>query len=1617
MSTSLVVPALCVTVALAALLFDVVSIRRVPAVALPLDATGMRGPSCRSKRIDKILTALVGVSFLLALAVSSLSVLDSAPVTVVINDALWSVFWMISLCSVVHIHNKSARLATLGQAQWLSYVVALCALVWAANEKRREAPSFDAVGIDSRDVRATLHSVILAFALLTLSTELAQRYYQNVGATLMQTEGRQPSPELKVSWLSRLTFAWIDALLLQGEKKALEDPDVWDLISSDKAEAAVNIFEHTKGAGKTFAWRLFEVRRGGLLTAALYQTCYSILGYRGPFFMFLILKHLQEPEKYPYLGWLSLVGLFVTSCVGAALQAAFQVYCTRVAMSARSILVDQIYQKSLQRAAGVGKSCEETTEKKTIFHRSDEVKASFGQIITLMSSDVNAVRDVIQEGPNDIVGLPIDIGLGIAGLVSLLGWQSGLIGLGVLAFTGPAISVVYKAAYAQILASRVATDARTTLTNEAIQNIRVLKFFGWEDSWAERIIDKRKEELRRVFQYSMTWIGMEILRWLGTMGVVFVTLLWHTLVLGETLTPAKAFTAIALLNIVGRTINFLPAVAMWLLRGHVAFSRINAFLNEDDLERYSQTSSDNFYTSDGKVSIRQGEFLYMGSASSVSAPAPAASSSAAKGRRGWFRLPWKTAVTVDEATEPLLSAPPAAAEPAVAAAEFRLRNVNIDFPIGKLSAIVGPTGSGKSSLLLALLGEMRRASGQISLSDPRSKNVAYAAQSPWCMNASVKENILFGAEFDAERYGRVLDACALRPDLGVIPGGENAEIGEKGINLSGGQKARISLARALYSPAEIILCDDPLSAVDATTARTLLRECFLGDLMRNRTIIIVTHAVDLVLPEAAFVVCMRDGAVAGAGTLEEVLADPALQVSIEQESFVEEEKEEKEKEEAAIEVGAVDAAAAGTSDAAPAVGNSSAPAVPLPRSDADTSSEAAKLTTVEGMSRGKVDRATYLKYFASAGGTWVFCAFIFGVILTQASSYSSDWWVKRWTESVGNAEEAVNTLSHAGNSCVSPSLFVAAGFVGSGKLVPDGHCGATATAVSALDQTQAERDRTLYFLGIYALFNLAVLVVDVSTYCLRVVCAQRASAEMHTDLLTAVLRSPMRWFEQIPSGRIIARFSKDLGTIDGPLIQVLHMFLQAIFLITCTLIVIGWAVPVSLFAIPVIILIYGRVGLLYVANSRELKRLDSVSSSPIYSLFSETLQGVTTIRAYGAESRLIQRMRDLLDRNHRHFFYSVAAGQWFNLRCNFLSAAFLAAVTAAILLGGLSAAWAGLVLNYQMQLVSRIRIAIQLRARLDMQLNSVERVMEYAAIPSEPPAIVENYRAPPGWPSDGRIVVKDLVIRYNPQGPDVLRGLSFTTDKSEKIGVVGRTGAGKSTLSLAFLRIVPIISGTIEIDGVDIGKLGLKDLRTRLTIVPQDPVLFEGTIRSNLDPLDAHTDAEIWSAVRDVGLIESLERNGVAAAAAAMKAATGGAGAPTSLASGDAFTFSLEFAIEENGGNLSLGQRQLVCLARALIRRSRVIILDEASASIDYVADALIQKAIRETFKASTVLTIAHRIRSIADYDRVLVLDSGAVVEYDTPANLMDMEGGIFARMCRQTGQAEELRALASKNK
>ncbi|KAJ3006603.1 hypothetical protein HKX48_009558 [Thoreauomyces humboldtii] len=1599
----IILPAVVSALALAGLSLDVLRMRKVPAVALPADSTGVRGTRLRWARVDKLLITAVGLQFAVSIATLGFSFFKHLYTETLIADGLWASFWMVGLLCTVFIFRNGQRLAALGSLQWISWMVALFVQLYVFEiqrmashhhlDRHHEPESRFPFNANPRTV---LHGASIVISVVILVTELFQKYYQNIGATLVFTEGRQPSPEYTVSWPARLTFSWFDEMLLGGEKKPLEDKDIWDLVESDKATAAARTFEATKTKQTSLFWRLFETRKKSLIIGVFMQSCYSLLTFRGAFFMFLILRYLQNPAENPYLGWLSAGGLFVTSCLFAVIQGQFQVYCTRIALMARCILVNEIYSKSLTRAAGIGKSRAETKDSKTMFDRSDDDKASYGKIVTIMSSDVNAVRDVIQEAPNDLVALPVEITVGVAGLVALLGWSAGMVGLLVMCVTSPAIAVVYKLAYKSIIASRVATDSRTNITNEAVQNIRVLKYFGWEDLYIGRIMAKRSEELRALVKFNIIWIGMEILRWAGTMGVIFVTFLWYTLIGGHTFTPATAFTAIALLHQVGETINFLPAISMWILRGQVAFKRINDFLEEEDLERYDADARNSYITDDGKLAIASGQFIYMG----IDTSEKTAEKKVDK-RKGWFRLPWKKAPVIDEEAAPLLAAGTTESPALPTVNEFKLRNINVDFPLGKLSAVVGNTGAGKSSLLLGLLGEMRRVSGTISLPDPREGGVSFASQTAFMMNNTVKENILFGAEFDEERYEAVIDGCALRSDLASLPNGSQTEIGEKGINLSGGQKARISLARAAYSKASIVLLDDPLSAVDASTARHILDHCLLG-LLKDRTTIIVTHAVDLVLPVAAFVVCLKDGGIAGSGTLAEVLANPDLNVTIEKEAHQQEEKKEAEDEAKAIETASDEITSSNDSPA-----DKTAKAVDAAASADSKKDNGKKLTEAEGMSRGKVDRGLYLKYFAAAGGIWMFGLFIVGIIANQAAEYGTDWWVKRWTETVGSGTNpsTMNAMNVGSDNCVDPASFVASSMMGFGGLFPVQKC--SPEAFQTLDAEQDERDRTVFFITVYGIFNLGVLVVELTTYCLRVFCAFSASTLLHKKLLTATFRSPMRWFETTPSGRIISRFSKDLATIDQPLIQMLHMFMKSISLILCTVVVIGWVVPSSLLALPVLYVVYRKVGTLFVTNSRELKRLDSVTSSPIYSLFGETLVGVSTIRAYGSEARLAKKMQELLDANHRHHFYNIVCSQWFNLRCNFLSAAFIAVVTTAIMMTGLSASWAGLVLSYQMQLVQRLRMTMQLHARVEMQMNAVERVVEYSNNELEPPLINPDYRAPEDWPSAGQVEVTDLVMRYAPDTPDVLKGVSFKTGAHEKVGVVGRTGAGKSTLSLAFLRIVPIAAGSIIIDGIDIGRLGLKDLRTRLTIVPQDPVLFEGTIRTNLDPMEIHTDQELWASVRSVGLVESLER--------ADKAAQAASGDTTTTTAGGASSFSLEFQVQENGSNLSLGQRQLCCLARALLRKSRLIILDEATASIDYFSDALIQKAIRDNFKHATVLTIAHRLRTICDYDRVLVLADGKVAEYDSPSNLMDREGGIFSRMCGETGHMEELRSIANK--
>ncbi|KAJ3042390.1 hypothetical protein HDV00_007346 [Rhizophlyctis rosea] len=898
-----------------------------------------------------------------------------------------------------------------------------------------------------------------------------------------------------------------------------------------------------------------------------------------------------------------------------------------------------------------------------------------------------------------------------------------------------------------------------------------------------------------------------------------------------------------------------------------------------------------------------------------------------------------------------------------------------------------------------------------------SGGVAFAAQTPWLVNATIRDNILFGNVWDEERYHRVVEACALVRDFETL-----------GVNMSGGQKARVSLARAAYSSASTVILDDPLSAVDAPTAKHLLRECILG-VMKGRTRILVSHATGLVLPNADLAVAVRGGKVVGWGRPDEVVMD--------------------EKVREVLGVSEVTASESDSDSVSSAVNGDEAGG----RKSVLMAGKGTKLVEDEEKATGRVKGEVYWGYFEACGGWWFLSVFLGMLVLVNGVQLVDDWWVKFWSD---HASDGVGVLGSGG---VRSNIWdgVLKGFggwgwglggllggVGAGKGGGAGGAGvlfdASTSSSSSLfhaSTTTIDPHGPWFYITIYALLGLAVLIASTIRWIYIVLSALRAATALHTSLLASILGAPMRFFEVTPVGRVLNRFSKDVQSMDTTVIfavDSLSMYVAKGVVILG--LIAGRSPGLVVGAVP-LIYAYWVIASMYLNLSRELKRLESVSRSPLYSQFSETLTGVTTIRAYGAEERFLVQAREKVDGNHRAYFLLWAANRWLTIRTDLLGAVVALGAGVAVVAGGLDAGWAGLVLTYALNFSDALLWIVRQHAEVEMNMNSVERIREYTTLEQEPPAVVESRRPPPGWPHEGGIQVKDVVVRYAPDQPPVLKSISFQVKPREKIGIVGRTGAGKSTLSLAFFRIVPLTSGSITIDGVNIAEIGLRDLRRNLNIIPQDPVLFSGTIRSNMDPFEESTDAEIWDALRAARVVESLRRRRGSVPLLGEGGGDGTAEVPESAGDGVVGSvqngvvadevvgggrqvkpdqpFSLEYPVAENGNNFSQGQRQLLCLARALLRKTRVVFLDEATASVDNATDEAIQLAMRECFGDGSVLCIAHRLRTVIDYDRILVLDQGQVVEFDTPMNLMREGGGTghFRRMVMETGEFEELWEVA----
>lgn len=1118
---------------------------------------------------------------------------------------------------------------------------------------------------------------------------------------------------------------------------------------------------------------------------------------------------------------------------------------------------------------------------------------------------------------------PCEILISLTFLYQLLGWAS-IPGFAVMCLFIPLtskISSLYSRTQDRLMAVR---DERVGLINEILQGIRQIKFQSNERYFMNKAQGMRNKELHQLSISYFAYIGIDFGYALAPVAITVVTFGVYAKFIAD-LTPSKAFTSLVIMNEMRYAINFIPEIIVELISTWTSVKRVANYLESEEVS---------------------GSLL--GGTETSNIPRP---------------------IVMHDTT--MVFAGSKDQEDA-----FKLHSINAEFPLKELSIISGPTGSGKTLLLTGILGEAYIAHGHIDMPRAISQSsdikfipadrwlqpntIAYVAQTAWLENKTIQENILFGSPLVEERYKDTLSACGLTADLNVLEDGDQTEIGEKGINLSGGQKARVSLARAVYSRASVVIMDDVLSALDAHIAKHVFENCINGPLMKERTRILVTHQVGLCLSAASYVLALENGTTKHVGNVSDLRRTGSLQNLIEE---VDRDMEEvkKEAEEEAIVKG--DAVTQSNKDSSPVAQDSGLPAK-KPR----------KLVDEEAKFSGKVTLATYLRYLRSQG-TLFFTALILTLMVVElALTTLGSYWIRRWSST------SIDTSSmHM--SILRPQFSLSRPTNG-GSATPETEHGIT------------------YWVGFYMLIMIASQAANLSAMSLIFWGNVHAGRKLYANMLATIMRAPLRFLDTVPTGRLLNRFSKDAETIDTRMGRNLSQFVKNLFHM---LLVLGVCVTVQpLFLLAAVVLIgFGvLIGSQYVSGTRALKRLDSVNRSPMYETFSTTLSGIATIRAYGSASRFMEGMCQKVDNVTNSQFNNMVVNRWLAVRFDTVGNLYTIGMAAFILsrIDTIDAGLAGFTLSFALELQEALLWTIRYYAELEQSMNAVERVFEYTDISTEAAHESEPGREPPAaWPTEGTIEFRGLELKYAPELPSVLHKISFKVRPHEKVGIIGRTGSGKTTITLAIFRFLEAHAGSIVIDGLDIAQMGLHDLRSRLTIVPQEPTLFQGTLRSNLS--DDASDEDLRDVLRRVHLVTDTHDLPITTATT-----TGGTATPASTSANKNVFEDLDHAVTEGGSNFSAGQRQLLCLARALLRRTKIIVMDEATASVSTEIDALIQTTIRQEFVDSTVLTIAHRLDTILDYDRILVLGDGRVLELDTPQNLLRDPKSQFSHMVKAAG-------------
>uniref|UniRef100_H2YL86 ATP-binding cassette, sub-family C (CFTR/MRP), member 4 n=1 Tax=Ciona savignyi TaxID=51511 RepID=H2YL86_CIOSA len=1297
--------------------------------------------------------------------------------------------------------------------------------------------------------------------------------------------------------LSFTTFWWLNGFFTKGNKHDLKEEDMFQLLPDDRSEKLSYDLEcHWKSELQRFSatGKKPSLFRAVLKTYFWEWTFYLFLGFieevlrtTNPILLRWLLRYFEVNSDVTMASaYIYASGIFLILVILTFLHHVLFYYTQRLGWHLRAATCALMYQKTLRLSQ---KALAATTT---------------GQIVNLGSTDV--IRF-------DWLGLFLHyliLGPLQAVVVAYLLWTdlgvATLAGVGVICFVMFLQSFVGRQ-FGKIRAGMaILSDERIRTMNEVLTAMRIIKMYAWEKPFEKLVSEVRRKEIEKVLQssilkacnFAMMFVSSRLLNL-----VTFVTFIY----LGGELTPSLVFSAVALYNVLRTSMGlFFPLAVEKLSESLISLKRIQNYLMLDEIEDHRHKLPPKSYQDCGVElnDFTACRFDYLTGYIKIG-----------------FGLYMKIAIIIG--LNNVLVILPFIVDEA-SANMATLQDITLKVEPGQLLAVIGPVGSGKSSFLNAILRELPASSGTAKVVG----QVTYAGQVPWVFSGSIRENILFGEAYDEKRYNEVVAVCCLDKDFLSFEYGDLTLVGQRGVTLSGGQKARVNLARAVYRRGtNIFLLDDPLSAVDASVAQKMFEQCICGYL-DNKIRILVTHQLQFI-QKADQVMILKE----------------VMQLFCQ--SF-----------------------------------------------------------TKCNFSVNHSQSATFLSIIHKVQ---LFCQsfkkFNFSVNHSQSAIFLSIIHkVQLFCQSIAKSNLSVNQSQNPTFLSINRKIQPFCQSIAKSNLSVNQSQNPTFLSIIHKIQPFFDYLQELLHPQRFLLRDSRhtcngrphdVFVVRLVDCCLVGLCTLllyarsisqfyycvQSGIRMHDKMFNAILKAPMRFFDVNPVGKILNRFSKDMGQVDELLPQTFMDFIYIFCMIFSILIL---SVTINYFVIIIVIplsIYFIWLRQYYIRTSRDIKRMEGASRSPVFTHLSNTIQGLSTVRAFNMQDKFEEEFHCKQDLHSSAWFLFITGSRWLAFRLDAICAIFIGCVAYfSILTSSLNAVDAGkvgLTLTYAILLMGMFQWGTRQSAEVENLMTSVERIQQYYAIEPEAPHEIEGSSLPQGWPNYGVITFNNLSYAHYKDGPNILHGIRAHIKAHEKVGIVGRTGAGKSSLISTLFRLNEYSKGEILIDGIDVSSLGLTELRSAISIIPQDPILFAGTMRKNLDPFQLYSDEEVWNALEQVQLKPAVQQ------------------LPLKLAS----------ELAESGSNFSVGQRQLVCLARAVLRKNKILIIDEATANVDMRTDLLIQQTIRRNFRHCTVLTIAHRLHTIIDSDRVMVLDQGRVAEFDQPHILLDQENGLFSDMVAASGQ------------